>query len=56
MVKKKQVNENTRFKSLVRIDPVQLKWLKENKDTKTIAGFLDKIINKYKKYEKRIIL
>jgi hypothetical protein len=39
----------TRFKKVVRIDPKQLKWLKDNKDTKTIAGFLDKIINIYKK-------
>lgn len=23
-------------------------WLKDNKDTRTIAGFLDKIINEYK--------
>lgn len=38
----------TRFTSLVRIDPKTLNWLKENKDTKTVAGFLDKIISQYK--------
>jgi len=43
---------NGRFKKKVRIDLVQLKWLKENKDTRTIAGFLDKIINYYKAYGK----
>lgn len=39
----------TRFGKKVRIDEKQLEWLKENKDTKTVAGFLDKIINYYKK-------
>jgi len=40
----------TRFKARVRIDNKQLAWLKENKNTKTIAGFLDLIINNFKKY------
>lgn len=31
--------------------PEQLGWLQEHKDTKTVAGFLDKIINYYKKHE-----
>lgn len=39
----------TRFTRLVRLDPKQLAWLKENKDTRTVAGFLDKIINEYKR-------
>ena len=39
---------NSKFSKIVRIRPEQLKWLKENKDTKTVAGFLDKIINSYK--------
>ena len=43
------VKRKTRFTALVRIDPKTLDWLKENKDTKTIAGFLDKIINEHKK-------
>ena len=47
-------NKNTRFKKLVRIDPKQLSWLKNNMDTKTIAGYLDKIINDYKKRKKII--
>lgn len=41
----------TRFTTLVRIDPKQLAWLKENKDTRTVAGFLDKIINDHKKVQ-----
>jgi hypothetical protein len=41
---------NSRFKKAVRIDPKQLAWLKRNKDCKTVAGFLDKLINFYKKY------
>lgn len=45
--------KKTRFKKLVRIDPKQLEWLRIAKDTKTMAGFLDKIINTYKKYEIR---
>lgn len=40
--------KKTRFKRIVRISPNNLEWLKKNKDTKTIAGFLDKIINEYK--------
>lgn len=41
----------TKFVKLVRVRKNQLDWLRENKDTKTIAGFLDKIINDYR-YEK----
>ena len=47
------MNENTRFKKFTRIDPVQKKYLMENKrlnGCKTMAGFLDTIINYYKKY------
>jgi len=43
--------ENSKFDRLVRIKENQLKWLKENKKKnkcKTMAGFLDKIINKFK--------
>jgi len=39
---------DSRFTKQVRIDPKQLQWLKENKDTRTIAGFLDKLINEKK--------
>lgn len=38
----------TRFTKLIRVDPEQYQWIEENKDTKTNAGFLDKIINKHK--------
>jgi hypothetical protein len=50
-----QTPKRRRFKTLVRIDPYQLRWLKENKDTKTIAGYLDKIINFHKLYGKDIL-
>ena len=40
--------KNTKFTDKIRIKHEQLKWIKENKDCKTQAGFLDKIINKYK--------
>ena len=42
---------------MVRIDENQLNWLRQNKKKnkcKTMAGFLDKIINKYK-YERKTI-
>ncbi|MFA6253052.1 MAG: hypothetical protein WCV69_02180 [Patescibacteria group bacterium] len=42
-------NKKTRFKKIIRIDPKQLSWLKKNKDTQTMAGYLDKIINNHKK-------
>ena len=41
-----------RFTKKIRIKPEQLEWLRENKDTRTMAGFLDKLINEYKN-EKR---
>ena len=40
--------QNSKFNKLTRVSKVQLDWLRDNKDTKTVAGFLDKIINKYK--------
>lgn len=44
--------EKSRFKTIVRIDPEQLKWLKENKgNLKTVSGFLDLIINEYRSTE-----
>lgn len=48
--RKRSWQSKTRFITLARIDPKQLAWLKENKDTKTIAGFLDKVINYYKQH------
>ena len=36
------------FNKLVRIREAQLDWLKLNKKTKTMAGFLDIIINTFK--------
>jgi hypothetical protein len=46
---KKEIWNNTRFKSKIRIKPEQLKWIRENKNTKSAAGFLDLIINYYKR-------
>ncbi len=39
----------TRYKSQVRIDPKQLIYLGTNKDCKTKAGYLDKMINHCRK-------
>ena len=47
--KKYKQNKHSRFQSLIRIDRKQLDWLKANKDCRTMSGFLDKIINYYKK-------
>ena len=38
-----------KFIRKIRITSEQLEWLRKNKDTRTMAGFLDKIINKYRK-------
>ena len=43
------MSRKTRFKKKIRIDEKNLEWLRENKDCRTMAGFLDKIINNYKK-------
>jgi len=37
----------TRFTRLVRIDPAMLAWMQANKDTRTTAGYLDKIIKQH---------
>ena len=42
--------KSSRFSTHIRIDPNQKQWVTENMDTKTEAGFLDKIINFYKKH------
>lgn len=50
--KKYKQSEDSRFQGMVRIDKKQLKYLKNNKkkyNCKTMAGYLDKIINYYKK-------
>ncbi len=44
------MSRKSRFSTLTRIDPTQLAWLQEHKDTKTVAGFLDKIINQFKQH------
>lgn len=46
MIKKRPFN--SRFNKLVRIDERQLNWLRKTKDCKTMAGFLDKLINRQK--------
>ena len=42
--------KSSRFTKVTRIDPTQLAWLQQHKDTRTVAGFLDKIINHYKQH------
>lgn len=41
--------KRSKFNGLIRIRKSQIEWLKLNRDCRTIAGFLDKIINKHKK-------
>ena len=41
------------YTDLTRVSRSNLEWIKENKDTRTTAGYLDKIINKYKDDKKR---
>jgi len=36
------------FNTHIRIRKINVKWLKKNKTCRTITGFLDIIINKYK--------
>lgn len=40
-------SKSSRFSTLTRIDPTHVKWLKDNKPTRTIAGYLDIIINEH---------
>ena len=42
-------NKYSKYKKLIRITKENHNFLKEKKRTKTMAGFLDIIINKYKK-------
>lgn len=51
----KQYNRaiDSRFQGVIRIDPKNKEWIKKNKklfSAKTDAGFLDLIINDFKKY------
>lgn len=48
MENKEKIEYKTVFNKKVRIRGNQLDWIKKHKDTKTIAGFLDKIINQFK--------
>lgn len=41
--------KNSRFKTHIRIDPAMKQWLDEHRDTRTTAGFADKIFNEYRK-------
>jgi hypothetical protein len=47
--KKYNQDKDSKFQGAIRIDKKQLKWLDKNKDCRTMSGFLDKIINYYKK-------
>lgn len=45
----------SRFKSSMRIDPKQKEWIRKHMVCRTMAGFLDIIINNYKKqYERQL--
>ena len=48
-MEKENTFRKSRFSSAVKVDKKQLIWLKEHKDCRTVAGFLDKIINEHKK-------
>jgi hypothetical protein len=44
----------SQFNGIIRIRTTQLLWLKKNKTTKTLAGFLDIILNDWKQiYDRR---
>lgn len=45
---KKEKKEKYTFDRLIRIRKRQLEWLRKSKNTKTMAGFLDIIINYYR--------
>ena len=47
-MEKENTFRKSRFSAAVKVDKKQLIWLKEHKDCRTVAGFLDKIINRYK--------
>jgi len=44
--------KNSRFSTHIRIDPAIKRWLDENRDTRTTAGFADKILNEHIKRQK----
>lgn len=44
------MRSRSRFSTLTRIDPKQKAWIRENKNTRTDAGMLDKIINYYRQH------
>jgi len=48
MQKKEKVYKESVFNKAIKIRDSQHKWIRQNKDTKTLAGYLDKIINQYK--------
>lgn len=41
--------KKSKFSKRIRIDPEQLVWIRDNRKKLTMAGFLDRIINFYKK-------
>lgn len=46
--------EDSVFNTHIRIKKEHLEWLRKHKTTKTMAGFLDIIINKYRNEKNRI--
>lgn len=51
--KKYDTYKRSIFKKRIAITQKNHDWIKENKDTRTDAGFLDKIINYYKARKKQ---
>ncbi len=46
-------NQKSYFNTMVRANRKQLEWIKRNMDTRTMAGFLDKLINVHKSKMKK---
>jgi ribosomal protein L32 len=43
------MKKKSKWKKRIRISETNLEWIRQNKDTRTMAGYLDKIINNHKK-------
>ena len=49
----KEKKWQSHFEKSIKIRKSQDEWITKNKDTRTKAGYLDKIINYYKKHNKQ---
>lgn len=48
-------NNNSYFNTVVRANRKRLEWVKRNKDTKTMAGFIDKLLGQLEKKSRQEI-